>query len=441
MGLLAPVLLFAGCQKAPAPVTTESAAAEGGATGAVQSSGGQGGSAPSIPVAGAEATPPVSMEVATSDAGASGRAGAAGAGAAAPDAAGAGGVAGEAAVSEPPALGPSEHKLLEREWFSGPMLGYDTQYMDRPFDLGAGPFAEVTLSFQLESPCFPFDKWSASPPPDGELFPAQCDRFDRLMYFEIDPAAEGDASAAPGLQVLRAITPYGGPMEKTVDMTDFANTTPGPHSLRSFLGTWVDDEGQVSGSDGGYFLSVTIRVKHGTPERRALAVTSLFSGWFSLETAEADLPFVLPEGTQRAQLQYLVTGHGGAMDPSSACIGAAEEFCQRTHHLTVDDSELTPEGYARPAFVPWRDDCGELCTRAQGHPMMGAYCQENPNRMERSVTAPRANWCPGDSVAAIVAQLPAAQVTPGMHRARFAIDDMYPDGRWQVALAVYAYGD
>ena len=328
------------------------------------------------------------------------------------------------------------HKLLEREWFSGPMLGYDKQYMDRPFDLGAGPFAEVTLTFQLESPCFPFDKWTESPPPEGQMFPAQCDRFDRLMYFEVDPvAATGDATAAPGLQVLRAITPYGGPLEKSADITDFANTQPGPHSLRSFLGTWVDDQGQVSGSDGGYFLSVTIHVQHGAPKRRALGVTSLYSGWFSLESPMTDLEFTLPEGTTHAELQYLVTGHGGAMDPSSACIGAAEEFCQRTHHLTVDGAELTPAGYPRAAFIPWRDDCG--CSRAQGHPMMGTYCKENPNRMESSVTAPRPNWCPGDDVSSIVAPLSAAQAKPGLHRARFAIDDMYPEGRWQVALAVY----
>ena len=79
-------------------------------------------------------------------------------------------------------------------------------------------------------------------------------------------------------------------------------------------------------------------------------MTSLFSGWVSLDTTLADLAFALPEGTTRAQLEYLVTGHGGAMDPSSACIGAAEEFCQRTHHLTVDGAELTPEGL-RPVCV------------------------------------------------------------------------------------------
>jgi hypothetical protein len=328
--------------------------------------------------------------------------------------------------------------LLEHEWFSGPELGYDTQYMDRPFDLGSGPFSEVTLTFQLESPCFPFEKWTESPPPDGQMFPAQCDRFDRLMYFEVDPAATPDA--APGLQVLRAITPYGGPMEKTVDITDFANTHPGPHSLRSFVGTWVDDQGQISGSDGGYFVSVKLDLKLGAAARRALAVTPLYSGWFSLETMLGALPFTLPEGTTRAQLAYLVTGHGGAMDPSRACIGAAEEFCQRTHHVSVDGAELTPTGFSSAAFIPWRDDCAELCTMAQGHPMMGAYCKENPNRMAGSVTAPRANWCPGDLVHTIELPLTAAQSTPGQHRAHFAIDDMYPEGRWQVALAVYAYG-
>jgi hypothetical protein len=319
------------------------------------------------------------------------------------------------------------------------MLGYDTQFMDRTFELGTGPFAEVTLTFQLESPCFPFDKWTESPPPAGQMFPAQCDRFDRLMYFEVDPAA--DSGAPPGLQVLRAITPYGGPLEKSVDITDFANTHPGAHSLRSFVGTWVDDQGQISGADGGYFLTVTIHVEPGTPKQRALAVTPLFSGWVGVDSALTDLTFSLPEGVTRARLEYLVTGHGGAMDPSSACIGAADEFCKRTHHLSVDGMALTPEGFSRPEFVPWRDDCGELCTLAQGHPMMGTYCTENPNRMMGSVTAPRANWCPGDDVAAIVAQLPAAQATPGAHTARFAIDDIYPDGRWQVALAVYAYAE
>ena len=73
--------------------------------------------------------------------------------------------------------------------------------------------------------------------------------------------------------------------------------------------------------------------------------------------------------------------------------------------------------------------------------MMGSYCQQNPNRAARSVTAPRANWCPGDAVAPIVVQLEAAQSVAGVHRARFAIDDIYPDGRWQVALVVYAYAD
>lgn len=390
-------------------------------------------SAPSAGTQGAAGFAPAAPAVtAGQNAQAAGSAGAATSGAA-------GAMAGSAGMLATASSGPSELTLLDHEWFSGPMLGYDTQFMDRTFDLGTGPFAEVSVTFQLESPCYPFDKWTQSPPPDGQMFPTKCDRFDRLMYFEVDPAA--DAMAVPGLQVLRSITPYGGPLEKTADITAFANTHPGVHSLRSFVGTWVDDQGQVSGSDGGYFVSVRIHVKPGMPAKRALAVTSLYSGWVGVDTTLSDLSFTLPEGTTRAELVYLVTGHGGAMDPSSACIGAAEEFCKRTHHLTVDGAELTPLGFSRPGFVPWRDDCGKLCTMAQGHPMMGAYCKENPNRMAGSVTAPRANWCPGDAVAPIVAELPAAQLKAGKHQARFAIDDIYPEGRWQVALAVYAYGD
>jgi hypothetical protein len=262
--------------------------------------------------------------------------------------------------------------------------------------------------------------------------------FDRLMYFEIDPAATG--TIAPGTQVFRAITPYGGPLEKTVDITDFANVQRGPHRLRSFIGTWVDDAGQISGAQGGYFLTVEIAAEPGPPPRAALAVIPLWSGWVQKNTALADLPLTLPEGTKRAELSYLVTGHGGGEDPSAACVGAADEFCRRTHHLFADDAALKPEGYPGAAFVPWRDDCGSLCTPAQGHPMMGQYCRENPNRAATSVTAPRANWCPGDDVAPIIAPLPAASSTPGSHRARFAIDGIHVDGRWQVALVVYTYG-
>jgi hypothetical protein len=42
-----------------------------------------------------------------------------------------------------------------------------------------GKYEKVLLVLDLESPCFPFDKWKDDPPPPGHNWPASCDAFDR----------------------------------------------------------------------------------------------------------------------------------------------------------------------------------------------------------------------------------------------------------------------
>ncbi|MFY0536724.1 hypothetical protein [Nannocystis pusilla] len=76
------------------------------------------------------------------------------------------------------------------------------------------------------------------------------------MGFISDPG--GDPGDPPGFELLRSITPFGGPAHLEADITDFANAHPGEHVLRSYINSWADGAGQVSGSAGGWHLSVRI---------------------------------------------------------------------------------------------------------------------------------------------------------------------------------------
>lgn len=322
--------------------------------------------------------------------------------------------------------------LLDSAWISG-TDGWNTQHQDVPFDLGEGSFARATLIIDLDSDCFPFEKWSDNPPPAGQNWPATCDAFDRTMAFISDPATQdGDA---PGFELLRSITPFGGPSHREVDITDYANAHPGMHTMRAYISSWPDGEGKVSGSQGGWHLSARIEVEPGPAPREVLAAISLFQGDYTADTSDLAIPFTLPPGTAKAELEYLISGHGGAQDPSSKCIGPAEEFCKRDHHVLVD-------GAAIAEFTAWRSDCVEYCTLTDNAAPLGPdkFCLENPCGAVSSVQAPRANWCPGAPVAPLRGPLAGAAKAPGDHDFSFVIDDVYPGGIWTVSATLYAYG-
>lgn len=317
--------------------------------------------------------------------------------------------------------------VLDRQWITG-TGGWDTQHKDVEVDLTAGKFEKVLLTIDLESSCYPFEKWDSDPPPQGHNWPAKCDAFDRTMGFIFDPAAaDGDP---PGFEALRSITPFGGPQHAEADITDWANMHPGVHSLRSYIDSWPDGAGQVSGSEGGWTLSVKLDVVPGTPPKNVVAAISLYQGGVGSDVGQTALPFTLPPETTSAVIEYRVSGHGGANDPSGDCIGPAEEFCKRTHHLFLDAEELQ-------AFQPWRTDCSEFCTIMQT-PMFGNYCGENPCGSIQSVNAPRAQWCPGDVVKPLKGPV---GIGPGEHTLGFLVDGLFPGGTWTTSLVVYGYAD
>jgi hypothetical protein len=302
----------------------------------------------------------------------------------------------------------------------------DFQTAHAQIDLGTAPVAKATLVIDLESPCFPFDKWQADRPPSGQNWPADCDAFDRNFEFTLD----GD------LELARLITPFGGPLHEEIDVTDAANALHGPHDLQAFIATWSDNAGMVSGSNGGWLVSAHVDVVPGPPPRTVLAVVSLADGSITTAAPLAPVGFDVPEGVTSARLEYRATGHGGATESSAACIGPAEEFCKRTQHVTVDGVELDP------GLVPWRTDCASLCTHATytfpgGQPF--TYCKENPCGAIQSVDAPRANWCPGSQTPPKTYDADALHAA-GHHTFAATVDGENAGGTWRVSATLYLFG-
>lgn len=338
-------------------------------------------------------------------------------------------------TSEPttgaPVVEPFTISVLDRQWISG-TGGWDTQHKDVAVDLGGLQFSKVTLVIDLESSCYPFEKWAADPPPAGHNWPAKCDAFDRTMGFIFDPA--GGAEDPPGFEALRSITPFGGPQHAEADITHWANMHPGVHSLRSYINSWPDGAGQVSGSEGGWTLSVRLEVVPGAPPRPVVAAIPLFQGEVGSDLGQTELKFTLPDDATKVSLEYRVSGHGGANDQIGDCIGPAEEFCRRMHHLFVDGAELL-------AYEPWRIDCGDFCTVMEHvwpDDSKFNYCAENPCGSIASVNASRAAWCPGDVVKPINGSI---DVGPGEHSVGFLVDELFPGGTWTTSVVVYAFAE
>lgn len=331
---------------------------------------------------------------------------------------------GAVADSAPPAP-PYSVKVLDRARITSASGDPSFQHARGDVVLREGKNERVMLVVDLDTTCFPFSRWSDDPPPAGQNWPASCDAFDRNFELSlVDPATP----SAPAIELVHAITPFGGPLHVEQDVTDVFAVASGKRSLDVVIPTYSDAEGKVSGSAGGWFVSARLDVTPGAPPRDVAAVIPLHHGIVTEGGVAKTFPFTLPEGTTSARIEYLATGHGGGTD--RACIGPADEFCERTHALTLDGAKLAD-------LALWRDDCDALCTVVPGGPGGRTYCKENPCGAQQSVRAPRANWCPGSVTPPKTFDLPSA--TPGGHTFGFTIDTVAKGGSWRGSAKVFAY--
>jgi hypothetical protein len=301
-----------------------------------------------------------------------------------------------------------------------------------PVELVRAPFASVTLVADLSSTCFPFESWQQNPPPAGQKWPADCDAFDRNFEFTLDPPT--DAGQPPAFELIRAITPFGGPLHVEADLTDLANAFPGTHTIQVEIPTYSDGAGQVSGSNGGWTISAHLEVVPGDAPRNVVTAIPLFNRSQG-PGASVNAAFDVPAGVTAARLEYRATGHGGAAANTALCIGPADEFCKRTHHVLVDSAEAQ-------TMVPWRNDCQNNCTIAH-YGAAGAgfdYCAQNPCGNINSVKAPRANWCPGTVTPPVILD-PLPFHVEGPHQFNVTIDDVANGGVWRQSATLYLFRD
>lgn len=298
----------------------------------------------------------------------------------------------------------------------------DFQKASGKLDL-TGTFQKVTLVVDLESPCFPFDRWKDDPPPKGQNWPASCDAFDRNFETSLVDPSKPDA---PGLELVRAITPFGGPLHIEEDVTDLWNGLEGTRDLVIRITTYSDSAGKVSGSNGSWYVSAKVEKTAGPAPREVLAVTPLFYGNVKADSSTKDLPFQIPQGATSTRVVYRATGHGGQIEEGAECRQPADEFCQREQELGFD-----AEPKQKVTF--WRKDCRALCTvkHYTGNGLDLDYCEENPCGAQASVRASRANWCPGSVT-------PPAEYVPengaaGLHTFHFGIAKIAKEGSWSVS--------
>ncbi len=340
---------------------------------------------------------------------------------------------GEAAPAKESAPEPRVVSVFDEVHISSVADAEYFQHAVAAVDFGDEALARATLSVSLESPCFPFEGWTPESIPEGHAYPRLCDGFDRTFTLSLDDPAD-DAEGPPGIELVRAITPFGGPLRFDADITDVANGRRGVHDLHADIQTWGDAEGLVSGAEGEWIVSARIVLEPGPAPRSVIAVVPLvFENQTDAEPAP--LPFTVPEGTVNAHIEYRTTGHGGAEVPDdAACIGPAEEFCQRTHALSLDGALLGE-------LVPWRTDCAALCTLTPyegDSPNIPQYCAENPTGLPASVRAPRANWCPGSVTPPFVLEN-AELAVPGEHELSIAVDTIAEGGQWTTSALFVAF--
>ncbi len=298
----------------------------------------------------------------------------------------------------------------------------NTQYATSEFDLGNDSYESAALVVDLDSTCFPFEEWTD--PPDGEFWPADCDAIDRAFTFEID-----GGGGQIGYEVVRAITPFGGPMHFEVDLTHLANALAGVHFITVFISTRSDSSGRFTGSAGGWNVTARLDLITGPPTKNVLAAVPLWNGSYKPDTQPPQVSFTIPEGVNEGFIEYRVTGHGSGSDMTGDCFGGAEEFCMRRHLLFVD-GEMIDE------TIPWNPN-GGACTLTQGDEF--EYCLENPTGLPASVTAPRANWAPGEVTPPILLTSPDL-LEPGNHTFSFEIENVAVGGGWSVSAIYYALG-
>jgi hypothetical protein len=173
-------------------------------------------------------------------------------------------------------------------------------------------------------------------------------------------------------------TPWGWKQRYYFDVTDFYPLLKNAATIRLSYHNY----------SGGFTGNIKFAFIEGTPPRNVTGIKRLWHGAFpfgnSADPIENYLPATnvnTPAGTQQAEMNFTVTGHG---NDNTGC----SEFCSKYYQVYANSS-------LKETKTVWKDNCGSNNL----YPQSGTWVYN------------RAGWCPGELVKPNVHKLGAA--TPG----------------------------
>src|SRR6185503_6084241 len=230
-------------------------------------------------------------------------------------------------------------------------------------------------------------------------------------------AAKAVSPANRELELVRFITPFGGPASYTQDVTSLAPMLKGRAVLRLSLGTIVKPAWKVT---------VTLQYSsEGAGYRRPVwAEYVIQNDHIAAETGRIKAKVEVPPGLVRPRLRIITTGH--ATDGTGG-----DEFVTRTHVLRIDGLEVA-------RWRPWTEEGGSL---RKFNPMSDRWTIQG--RELWSSDLDRSGWRPGQVVEPLM--IPVPELAPGRaHTLELEILNIRPKdqlgnhGFWRVRVAAVA---
>ncbi len=229
-----------------------------------------------------------------------------------------------------------------------------------------------------------------------------------------EPSFPATTAAADEIELMRFVTPFGGPATYTADLTAFAPLLEGETSLRVWISTWTKPAWKVT-----LTLAYT---SDGAGYRRPRWATPIFNSEVTAEQGLLKTTINVPEGLARPRLHLISTGH--ATDGMGG-----DEFISRMHVLRIDGFEVA-------RWRPWSENGGPL---RSANPTSGRMNIDG--RQLWASDLDRSGWHPGLSVDPL--QIPLPELTPGKHSIELEIlnirsKDESGYGYWRVSAIVVA---
>lgn len=206
----------------------------------------------------------------------------------------------------------------------------------------------------------------------------------------------------PDIEVVKFITAYGGATEHEVDVTHLASVLQGECTFKGFIDTWLSPAWLLD------FSIVFEAVEEGRERAPDWVAPLLHEPSATAESLGRDgyeVDIVIPDGTGRALLYYLSSGH---------CTDGRDE-----DEFVSKDNVISVDGVVVERFRPWRDDCRRFRD-------VNPYTRRWSDGWWSSDYS-RSGWCPGDWVRPVTLDL-TDHLGPGAHSVRFNVEGVRPRG-------------